>query len=91
MGTTQLLAVLVCTVIFVVTCVAIWNVNYPDTLTQRSGLVLTALGCIFVVYAVLVGRPFTNPMLWTLTGVAVFAVGTLLKRARAYRVERVSQ
>lgn len=90
MDATQTLSIAVSLVIFSVVCVAIWNVNYQDTLTQRLGLVLVALGCLFVVYAVGTDRPLTNPMLWTLSGVAVFAVGTLIKRVRAHRLGKVA-
>jgi len=90
MDTSQILAITLSLVIFLVVCVAIWNVNYQDTLTQRLGLVLVALGCLFVVYAGGTARPLTNPMLWTLSGVAVFAVGTLVKRVRAHRLGKVA-
>lgn len=89
MDTIQLLATVTGLVIFVVSTVAIWNIHYPDTLIQRVGLVLTDLGALFVVHAAVLSRPLEGPMLWTLVGVSVFAVGTLVKRVRAHRLGKV--
>lgn len=89
MVTTELFAVSVSLVLLSVVCIAIWNTHYPDTLTQRLGLVLTALGCIFVAHAAIFGTLTVPPLLWTLFGVSVFAVGTLLKRVRQHRLEGV--
>lgn len=89
MGTVQLLSAATGLVIFVVASVAIWNTNYPDTLTQRVGLVVADLGALFMIHAALLCRPLEGPMLWTLVGVSVFALGTLTKRVRAHRLGRV--
>ncbi len=89
MDTVQLLACAVSLVLFIVASVAIWNTAYPDTLTQRLGLVITDLGAIFTFHASVTGNSLVNSMLWTLVGVAIFAVGTLIKRVRAHRLGKV--
>jgi drug/metabolite transporter (DMT)-like permease len=86
----QALAASSALVLFVIVCVAIWNRGYQDTLVQRAGLVLAALGCVFVLWTAVTGRPLDNALVWTLLGCSVFAVGTLIKRVQAHRAGKVS-
>lgn len=69
--------------VITVCCVlGVFSARYNDTFFQRIGLGLTALGCVSEIVLLLIGGDTDPARTLSAVGVAVYGLGTVLKRMR---------